>query len=491
MNARHYLRLLRENTILIGATVVGCLLVAGLVTVLIPKSYASSVTFYVVAGTNPGRQAGASDTYQGAQLSTDRIKSYIELITGPRVAQDAARAVGPDTSAADVQSKVAASSVANTVIITMTATDRSPAQAVAIASAVSNSFTQLVQQLETPNGVDQVPAVTAQVIQPPSVPGSPVSPLLKINLIIGLLVGLLLGFGVAVVRRALDVSVRSTDALEDTADAVVLGVVPEDESTARQAVSLAADAVVGSMADARTEAYRRIRTALEFANIDGTRRVLVVTSALPGDGRTVTACNLAAALAAVGSRVVLVEGDLRRPRTADYLGLDASAGLTGVLTGTASLDSALQRWSPGRFDVLASGRTSPRPSELLSSRRAAALIDELRSRYDFVLIDSPPILPVTDAANLGAHSDGAVVVCRWGTTSRPQVESAVSMLRSVSVPVVGTVLSRVPEKRGQRWTYRGTYSCDEAEQPLPTPDVAANGSPRSIRRPTPQPRPTP
>lgn len=478
MNVRDYLTLLREHKLLIGACIATCVLVAGAVTVLLPKQYASTVTFYIVA--DAGLQTVPSETYQGAQLSADKVKSYTELVKGPRVAEDAAKALGSGTTADDVMSQISATSVAETVIITMTATDKSPDRAVAVAAAVSDSFTQLVLQLETPAGPGQVPRVTAEVVQPPSIPGSAVSPILKINLFIGLFIGLILGFGVAVTRRALNVSVRSTEDLEDASGAVLLGVVPEDDSTRRRPVSLVVNAPAGDMTEYRTEAYRRIRTNLEFANSRGNRRVLVFTSALPADGRTITACNVAAALSAVGTSVILVEGDLRRPRIADYLGLDASAGLAGVLAGRASLNEALQKWTPGCFDVLASGDVPLRPNELLSSRRAGDVIDELRSRYDYVLIDSPPILPVTDAVNLGAHADGVVMVCRWGMTRRPQVQSAVGFLRAVSVPVVGTVLSRTPRKQIERWTYPGTGAA--GRQPGRDPSPAVNGVPRPAAR---------
>lgn len=490
MNARDYLALLRERKLLISACVVAGIVIASLVTLVMPTKYASTVTFYVVAASGTGQSSGASDNYQGAQLATDRVKSYTELLTGARVAQEAAANLGRGTTADDVMGAVSASSVENTVIITLSATDTSPLRAQQIATAVSSSFTALVRRLETTsapapgeNGADtpvQEPAVSAQVLQPPSLPDAPVSPSLPLNLAIGLVVGLLVGFGAAVVKRSLDVTVRSVDELEGLVDAPVLGTVPEDRIARHTPVPL----VSGRVGYARAEAFHRIRTALESRLAGGTEgigRVLVVTSAVPGEGRTTTACNLAAALAAVGSRVVLVDGDLRRPKVAAYLGLENEPGLTDVLPGQASFASTVQTWSEDDLAVLTSGAPAPRPNELLASRPTTDLLVWMRLKYDYVIIDAPPVLAVADAANLGAHADGVVLVSRWAVTKRPELESAVSFLRSVSVPVVGAILSRIPDHQRSGPLRYGEYvpvETAEATPDLPearTPAAHADG----------------
>lgn len=441
MNARDYLKLLRESKLLVLGCVVGCLALTLVITLLLPNQYASVTTFYVVSNTQG--QAAASENFQGAQLSTQRIKSYSQLMTGPRVAQDAAATLADGTTPDDVQSRVTATSVADTVLITLTTTGTSPERAVSLARAVTNAFTSLVRQLETPPGTDQQPAVIAQVVQPSSVPTSPNNPVLKINLLIGLLVGLVVGFGAAVARRAVSVSVNSVEALRALIQAPVLGVVPEDDRILDDPVSLLAPDPAAPATEARTEAYRRIRTNVEFASAPSRHRVLVVTSAMAGEGRTTTACNLASSLAAVGALVVLVEGDLRSPSIADYLGLCPADGLADVLTGERVIWAVARPWSPGRFHVVQAGTAPTRPNELLSSRRTADIIAELRSRYDYVVIDSPPLLPFSDAINLGIHADGVIVVSRWGARE-PRVETAITMLREVSVPVMGAVLSCAP-----------------------------------------------
>jgi capsular exopolysaccharide synthesis family protein len=194
----------------------------------------------------------------------------------------------------------------------------------------------------------------------------------------------------------------------------------------------------------RAEAFRQLRTNLQYVDVDNPRKVVIVTSALPGEGKTTSVCNLAITMAAADKRVLVVEADLRRPSLADLLGLERSAGLTDVLAGRVRSQQVIQPWAGGRFDVLASGPLPPNPSELLASRQMAALLSDLRERYDVVLIDSPPLLPVTDAAAMAPSTDGAILICRFNKTTREQVGRAAEALAAVSVPLLGTVFTMVP-----------------------------------------------
>lgn len=452
MNARDYLTLLRENKLVVLGTVLACLAIAGLVTVLMPRTYASSASYYVTAGTTTlGQQNPASDLYQGAQLAKDRVKSYSELVGSPRVAQDAAARLGDGLSAAQVQQRIGVMAVTDSVILTVTATDRTPEGATRILTAVSDSFTTLVRRLETRPGED-APQIDVALVQQPSVPATAQSPKPALNIGIGLVVGLLLGFGIAIFRRSSDVVIRSVEDLEYAADAAVLGVVPERSGSAR-----GGPVVPAAGRGAEAESYRRVRTNVEFANVSRARRVLVVTSALPSEGKTTVACNLAAALTAVGARVVLVEGDLRNPAVLSTLGLESASGLTTVVSGETTLDRTLLSGTRVGFDVLPAGPMPFRPNELVSSRRTRGLIDELRSRYDYVVIDTPPVLSITDAVNLGTHADGAILVCRWARTGGPDVRAAVAHLRAVAVPVVGAILCRAAGNAAPNRIREGKY----------------------------------
>ena len=192
-----------------------------------------------------------------------------------------------------------------------------------------------------------------------------------------------------------------------------------------------------------------LRTNLQFVNVDSDSKVYVVTSAVPGEGKSTTTANLAITLAESGQRVILLEGDLRRPKAVSYLQLEGAVGVTTVLVGRIELENAIQGWAKN-LDVLAGGSTPPNPAELLQSQGMKRLLASLRKGYDIVLIDAPPLLPVADAALLAASSDGAILVVHHGETTKDQVAAAVGRIESVGARLIGTVINRSPiPKRGR------------------------------------------
>jgi len=409
---------------------------AAAITWVTPPQYSAQVTIYVSA------QAGADSTaaaYQGNLLSEQKMKSYTQLLTSRGVAQDVADRLGSGATANEIQQALAASSQPDTVLLTAVATDRSPPRAQQIADVAGVAFTSLVARLETPVP-GRPPAVTAKVVESASLPTAPVSPRPAINTGLGILLGLLAGCAAAAVRHRLDTSVKTVDDMLEVTGSPNLGSIAHDTCIPEHPLT-----VHEHPNSPRSEAFRKIRTNLQFIDVDRPRKTIVVTSSMPEEGKTTTLCNLAIALAQAGRTVVVVETDLRRPRAADYLGLEGAVGVTSVLAGRVSLDRAVQPWGSDMFDVLSSGPIPPNPSELLASRQMSNLLAELINRYEIVLLDAPPLLPVTDAAILGAECDGALLIVRHGRTTRNQLKSAVSALESASVRVLGTILSMTPE----------------------------------------------
>jgi capsular exopolysaccharide synthesis family protein len=262
------------------------------------------------------------------------------------------------------------------------------------------------------------------------------------------LLGLLIGAGAAVLREVLDVTVKTAEALREVAGAPVLAVVPFD-ATAKQAPLV----VAMDSHSARAEALRHLRTNLRFVDVDHPVKVLVITSAVPNEGKSTTAVNLAIAFAEAGSRVLLIEADLRRPRVAGYLGLEGAVGLSNVLAGQVRIDDVVQQWGSHGLRVLSSGFVPPNPSELLGSRNMATLLTQLRDEYDIIIMDTPPLLPVTDAAVVAANADGAVLVTRCGKTSQARIRMALASLRAVDSRVLGCVLNMQPSKGDAGYYY--------------------------------------
>jgi non-specific protein-tyrosine kinase len=192
------------------------------------------------------------------------------------------------------------------------------------------------------------------------------------------------------------------------------------------------------------EAYRSLRTSVQFAALDRPLRTLHVTSPSPSEGKTTTLTNLGVALAQVGQRVIIVCCDLRRPRLHEFFGMSNELGFTSVLLGHVPAANALQD-VPGvkGLKILPSGPLPPNPSELLSSPRAAEVLVALQGLADFVLVDSPPVIPVTDAAVLSGLVDATLVVATAGLTTRRQLRQAIETLEQVDAPILGTVLNRV------------------------------------------------
>lgn len=344
-------------------------------------------------------------------------------------------------------------------------TDPDPARARDIANAVAEQFTHVVSALETPTG-SATPLVKATVVKPATRPTTPVSPRPKVNLALGLLIGLAIGIGGAVLRDTLDTTVKSPAEVKELSGAPVLGIVPEDPHA--KETPLLVDTTEDK--SGRAESYRQIRTNLQFLGVDKATRTLVVTSAIPEEGKTTTACNIAIALVESGLRVILVEADLRRPRLAEYLGIEGAVGITSVLLGQATVADVIQTWGRQRLQVLPSGPIPPNPSELLGSRQMGTLIATLTTASDIVILDAPPLLPVTDAAVLASRCDGALVVARYGHTKRDQLAAAADALRKVGAAPLGVVLNRAPRKGvgyGYGYGYASGYTSSNNRLKVP------------------------
>ena len=200
----------------------------------------------------------------------------------------------------------------------------------------------------------------------------------------------------------------------------------------------------------RSEAIRQLRTNLRFVHAAKPVRVLAITSSIESEGKSTLATNLAQSFAELGRRVLLVDADLRKPRISRLLDLEGSAGLTSVLIGEAKLNEVVQEWGPDALRVLTSGLLPPNPSELLASPAMNKFIAEARAEYEVIVIDTSPLLPVTDGAVAATQADGVIMLVRYGKTSREQVKRSLDMLRAGNARILGTVLSMAPVSRSER-----------------------------------------
>ena len=287
----------------------------------------------------------------------------------------------------------------------------------------------------------------AEIVKAADVPTSPSSPKPVQNAVLGLLLGALVGLAAATVRDRLDESLKTKDDLDDLLPGVpVLGAIPTIEEVAGGA-PLAESLREG--ASPAAEAYRTLRTSVQLLGVDQPLATIQVTSPMASEGKTSTLARLGVVFAQTGQRVVLLDCDLRRPRVHEVFGIPNNVGFTSVFLGEKSLDDATVAvpGADGLF-VVPSGPIPANPSEVLASRRTSEVIFALRQRFDVVLIDSAPVLPVTDATVLAAWVDGTIVVVHAGQTTKKQVTEAVGRLRQVNASIAGTVLNRAEPEVG-------------------------------------------
>lgn len=453
MSLGDYLGVLRRRWLSIALITIAFVCVTAVNTLTATKLYTATAQSFVALAAEAG---SSSDALTSAQFAAQRVKSYTQIVSSPDVLQPVIAELDLPYTDVQLAGKVSASNPSMTVLIDVAVTDPSPQQAAAIANAVSVQLGRTIEQLETPNSQTIAP-VKVTLTEPAQPPPSPSSPKTRTNLLMGLLMGLVVGMAWAYARNALDTTVKSPKELDQLSKSPSIGAVLFDTNAKTQVLSALDPTAVQS------EGYRTIRANLQYVNVDDPIHAFVVTSAAPGDGKTTVACNLAIAVAQAGRKVCLVEADLRRPRVSEYLQLNAQSGLTEVLSGQIKLDEALQDWGRGMLKVLPPGAIPPNPSELLGSQQMAQVITHLKREFDMVILDTPPLLAVSDAAVLASQADGAVVVVRHGKSSKDAVGNAVASLEQINAKILGTVLNAVPVKRGGGYGYGYAYGYGDAQ----------------------------
>ncbi|MGN6605823.1 MAG: polysaccharide biosynthesis tyrosine autokinase [Jatrophihabitans sp.] len=445
MTLKDYWRIFVDRWRVVATFVVLSLGLAVLITALSPKSYQATAQVFVVSN----QPQDATGNYTGVASVLAQVPTYAQLIDDPKIL----RAVKSDLNLPDdlstIAGKLSASAPNAQAIIDVAATDPSASRAAAIANSAADAFATVIEGYSTPSSTT-TPTVKLYTTKPADAPGSPVSPKTTLNIAIGLLLGLLVGLALAVMRELLDNRVKSVDDLSKYAGASPVGLVSEDDDAARHPV-----AALGREGNVRAENFRQLRANLQFANLDSHPRVIAVTSPMPGEGKTAVAINLAHTLAEAGFTVCLIDADLRRPTVAKLLGLPTPVGLTNVLLHQLDLSEALQSAGAG-LQVLSSGPTPPNPSEVLASSYVRELIRSLLTKVDYVVVDTAPLLPVADGAEVAAMADGALLVARYARTTDAQVKQAAAVLGQVDATLLGVVLNRVPSKK------RGGYAYDYA-----------------------------
>lgn len=406
--------------------------------------YESSASLYVTSGQDPDSQSA----YQGLLASQQRVASYARLASSDAVVSRALSSSGMSGSVEDAQAKISASPSLNTVMLTVSARGSTADQAALLANSVSDSLVNYVKELEVPAGGGS-PLAKLSVVTPATANPVPVAPRTERNVGIGAFIGIILGFILAIVFSLMDTRIRRESDVVDNLGIPVLASIP---ATLRDG-----SAISGLDYTPEGEAFRKLRTGLEFLSVDEHLRTVLVTSPHLGDGKTTVVVNLAVALAEVGRSVVAVDADLRRPSLASRFGGSTDIGLSDVLRGASDVVDVLQNSPVPGLSIMGSGGIPPNPAELLGSRRAKVVLEELAQRFDYVLVDAPPVLPVTDPVVLSHEVDVVVAVVRSGQTSLRDLDRLVAEMKKASARVEGVVINGSDRSEGGYYGESYTY----------------------------------
>jgi capsular exopolysaccharide synthesis family protein len=423
-------KLRQHGAVILISMLVGVAAAYGL-TMLIPPTYEATGSVLVTRDT-------ARDQETGRPIDIGFARSLVPTVArlgeSREVGQDAAARAGMPESAVVGQVRTEYTLDAQIVIVNVRAAG--PGEAAAIANAVQDALRDVVERRR----IDGFGIISAHPLDRALPPDSPVQPSVPLYCTLGGVLGLLAGLGLGRLRDRLDDRVRDVEALRETTEAPTLASIPFDRKVSRSPLAL------DTAGSAWSESFARLRTNLEYVAADARGQMFAVTSAVAGEGKSVTACNLAIAFASAGRQVVLVEANLRRPASSRYLGVRSQTGLTTVLRGQTDLNPTIQSWGDRGLMFLPAGPPVPNPSELLASEKTTEVLRALRERFDLVLLDLPSLLAVTDAAVLAGQVDGVLLVARNKRTSVKQIRQAVEVLNIANARTLGCVLNMTPQR---------------------------------------------
>jgi capsular exopolysaccharide synthesis family protein len=428
----------------------------------------TQVVVIKASDTSPREAVREADTYAAVYVETRRDAAIADLddaVTQLRnqIIELDGELASAQANVVDAQAEIDAAGDADTTALVI-ARDAAQSELVGLTASIAGRRLTLEGQIEKlQTAVTLAQSRGAQIVSAARTPTQPVSPNPKQNAAIALFLGLLVGLGLAFLRDYLDDSIRSTEALDAvTGGLPALALVPTLDGwrDRDRAVLESIDHPNSPVA----EAYRGLRVSLEFFGLERQLQLVQVTSSSAAEGKSTTSANLAVALARAGKRVVLVDCDLRRPRVHQFFNMSNQVGFTSVLLRDVPAAKALMPVDgvPG-LSVMPSGPPPPNPSELLGGKASRELLLALGEVVDYVIIDSTPLLPVSDSVVLASCVDAVVVVAAAGGTTKRALKQSLSMLRLVDAPVLGVVLNRVSGSN----TYGYGYEAAEPPEVIP------------------------
>ncbi|MBE6824409.1 MAG: polysaccharide biosynthesis tyrosine autokinase [Ruminococcaceae bacterium] len=439
---------------------------------LITPKYESSAMFYVNNNSLSVGDTSFSISQGDIIAAKSLVDTYIVILDSRACLNDVIDYAGVDLEYEDLKDMISASAVNATEIFEVKVTSEDPQQAELLANAIAYILPKRISSI--------VEGTSANIVDYAVIPTKPSSPSYTTNALIGFLFGLLLMTIIVALREMFDVTIRTSEDIEQCCNHPVLASVPDmlnsshtggeyygygqKKATRHLASSNKKVNLVGkNISFMASEAYKLLRTKLQFSFVDEiTCPVIGVSSALTGEGKSLSSVNIAYSLSQLDKRVLLIDCDMRRPSLASKLPISKVPGLSNYLTGYSDISMVVQRCSldnESSFDVIASGDNPPNPIELLSSRKMEKILAELKSAYDYIIVDLPPVGEVSDAMVAAKFVDGILLVVRQDYCNTIALSSAVSQFEFIETRILGIVMNCVGEITGKYTRYgRGYYS---------------------------------
>ncbi len=398
-----------------------------------PNVYRAQASVVVL----PARGDSTAELLQGTSYVQSLVRTYSLVATSPVVLEPVIDRLGLTITPRALARQVVVETPLDSAVLTISVTGGTPQGPAAIANEVATELAGAVEGL-SPQTDDAGPAVRIETISPATESRVPIAPNTRLLIVAGALAGLVIGMVYAWLRRLLATRLQSREDVAGVTETPVLGEIANVSHG-----STLPDAVRRAETGLAAESIRAVAAGLRFANVDGDTRVILVTSATSSEGKSSVSLSTALILAEQGQRVLLIDADLRRGSIAALTGLEGNVGVTTILVGDIDFEDAIQHWGTGNLSVLASGEFPPNPGQLLTSDHLRQLVNDAREKFDIVVIDSPPVLAVSDPLWLAPVADGILVVARHRFTKRQALRRTLDELESTRVRILGIVLNSV------------------------------------------------
>lgn len=466
--------LLRRSWIVVLISILCAALVFGCTFAFVTPKYEASAKFYVNNSAFTVGETSLSITSGDITASKSLVNLYIVILDTRETLNEVIEYSGVSRTYEELREMIRAESVDETEVFRVVVTSSSPMEAEKIASAVSTVLPARIS--------DIVESTSAKVVEAAVVPSIPSSPNYTMNTILGFLLGFVLSAGTIVLQVIFDITVRSEEDIARVCNAPVLASVPDmnahskgghygygekPEQKKKKKKTLTSESartlLGGEVSFAASEAYKLLRTKLQYSFADDKNcHIIGVSSSMTGEGKSLTSVNLTCALSQLHKNVLLIDCDMRRPSLNVKLGIQKAPGLSGFLSGQKQMNTLIQACgipgSENAFHVIAAGENPPNPVELLSSARMSRMLQALQERYDYIILDLPPVGEVTDALAVAKETDGVLVVVRENYCNRNLLADTMRQFEFVGARILGIAYNGTTEDSGHYGRYYRSYA---------------------------------